>query len=125
MAARKIIKKTHYLIGNRHTGAIVIPRKNKDRLVISKVEPIILPPGQTTSLDSEEWKDLKAANKMIQVYLEKGLLSEEQKSGSVPVSDQTVDSFPIPDHLLREEESGKSTDTKAKIVRKNVTVVNA
>ncbi len=103
-AVPEAVKKSSVvLIANQHTGGIVFPRKGEGGV---HVPPLRLPPGSVTPVDREEWEARKKS-KVVQYYLDAGLLAEVNRMGPVPVLDSTTSSPEVPEHLQTEEHKGK------------------
>ena len=109
------------LIANYHTGGITFPRKSENGVLL---KPLRLPPGTTTPVDAAEWVERKQV-KVVQLYMDKGLIAEVTENRPVvPVTSGTSSELEIPEHLLTDEEAmqGQEASAKAKVVRKNVGV---
>jgi len=113
----RAVKRTQYFVANNHTGDIVFPRSGRGVL---KSIPLTLPAGRSIIVDADEWNQLKK-NKSVVNYIDAGLISEVMKEGEVAVMSNTTAELPIPEHLQREEETGK-THQEVKATRRRQTV---
>lgn len=91
------------LVANQHTGGITFPRTDANGLFLP---PLRLAPGLVTRIPYEEWQTRKKM-KVVQHYLDRGILAEVNKTGPVPVQDQTTSELPIPEHLQGAEKAGQ------------------
>lgn len=110
---------TTILIANQHTGPIMFPRKGGDGI---SQPPLILDPGSTTEIDKDEWESRKAG-KVVQHYLDRGILAEVTRATNNVPMDPTSTDLPIPPNLQGEEQTG--TDATASVRKTkagNVTV---
>lgn len=114
---KQTVKRTQYFVANNHTGDIVFPRSGRG---ILKTVPLTLPAGRSVIVDADEWNQLKK-NKSVVNYIDAGLISEVMKEGEVAVMSNTTAELPIPEHLQREEETGK-THQEVKATRRRQTV---
>lgn len=117
---RTTAKRTVYFVANNHTGDILFPRASRGAI---KSVPLVLPAGKSIMVEADEWIQLKT-NKSVRNYIEAGLISEVAKEGDVPVSSQSSTELPIPEHLLREEETGDNVPVKASVRRKKVSLID-
>lgn len=101
---------TQVLVANQHTGAIVFPRKGAQGMLVN---PLILPAGQVTLVDAEEW-ELRKSNRVVQHYLDMKLLAVVNVVSPVPVLENTSTNLPIPEHLQTEEELGQMASAKVR-----------
>lgn len=106
---------TTIIVANHHTGGIMFPRRGEGGITLP---PLRLAPGTTTTVDAEEWKKRKKM-KVIQYYLDAGILSEVSREGAVPVSTATSTELPVPEHLQAAEQTGKEEPVKASVRKQN------
>lgn len=106
---------TTIIVANHHTGGIMFPRRTPEGVTLP---PLRLAPGTTTVVDAEEWKKRKQM-KVVQYYLDAGILSETIREGAVPVTDSTSTELQIPEHLQVEEQKGKEEPVKASVRKQN------
>jgi hypothetical protein len=107
------IRPTEYLVANQHTAPIMMPRSAPGGIFMP---PLILPPGQITRIDAEEW-ELRKTIPSVQYYLDKQLLQEVGRlGGQVPMSDTTSD-LVVPAHLSTEEHQGKEAPANARVTK--------
>lgn len=102
------------LVANHHTGGITFPRRGPGGVIVA---PLRLAPGTTTIVDAAEWEERKKM-KVVQYYIEKGLISEISREGKVSVTDATSTDLEIPNHLMSDEELLVQGDTAKAGVRK-------
>lgn len=94
--------KNTVMVANQHTGHIIFPRKGEGGV---SVNPLILAPGCVTTLSKEEW-ELRKAGKVVQYYLDRGLLAEVNRGGTCAM-DETSTDLPIPENLQDNQMQGK------------------
>lgn len=109
---------TTVLVANQHTGHIMFPRKGGDGV---SQPPLMLAPGTVTELDKDEWESRKSG-KVVQHYLDRGILAEVEKVTSNVPMDETSTDLPIPENLQSEEIQGADATAK---VRKDRTRVGS
>lgn len=106
-------------IANHHTAPVIIPRSVKGaegavyRITLT---PLVFPPGIATPVDSEVWRKVRLHNRMIDRYLERGLLAEIRRPGGVIATmSETSDLIP-PDHLRTSAELEGSPRVEREVV---------
>lgn len=91
---------TNVLVANQHMGGITFPRRVAGGLT---VKPLRLAPGTVTQLDRAEWDAIKT-NRLVQHYLDAGLIAEVNRDGAVPVLSETSSDLQIPENLKSADE---------------------
>lgn len=112
-------KPTVIRVANQHTGPIIFPRRGGGSALA--LPPLVLHPGTITEVPAEEWASRKK-NKVVQHYMDRGLLAEVRKApgAPVPILDTTSTELPVPEHLQteNEEQQGASGVARAAVRRK-------
>jgi len=107
------------IIANHHTAPFLFPCTMMQGVQRVQLEPIVLLPGQTTTILKDEWVARKKL-KVIQHYIDAGLLSESKRQGECATQDYTTDTENlIPDSLLNDSE-GKQTGLTASVKRAKI-----
>lgn len=116
-------KRTHYIVANHHTAAIVFPRQSPGSGGhLQKTKPLVLPSGHTEVVAADEWNVLRK-NPVVQRYIDAHLISEVEREGDIPASAERTSSPPIPDHLKTEQELGARTGHSAGVVRSDANTI--
>lgn len=119
-AAQVVADKREVLVANNHVGTIVLPRSSMQGGQRIALPPIILHPGYTTPIPTDEWESRKKMV-VIQHYLDSGLLSVVNSINAATGSiNSTSDlSAAIPENLKTAEEIG-ATGASANVRKESV-----
>lgn len=111
-------------VANQHSAAIILPRAGTKGMYVPQQT---LLPGMVTRLDKNEWQTWKNM-KVIQGYIDRGLLAEVRSDKPVGIVDTTSTDLVIPESLGgpdadNAELEGSKTGRKASVRRRKVTKV--
>lgn len=110
---------SEYRVANNHSADIIIQRRTKgddNSLFGITLEPLTLSSGRTQLVNGELWDILKTTDRMIQIYLDLQILTEEgTETRKLAIESRT--SNPVPPDALQLPDEIEGEVGKTRIVR--------